>query len=106
MLTVLFCVAQSADTCHAPVPAGRFVARSGPYSLERKMQYHPSCDFIIISRMGDSNSLHRHRPFQAAISICIENGAVTLPRLDLLALWESFAGAEIKNICPLTLFLL
>lgn len=46
----------------APVWVGCLVAIAGLYSVDHKLQYHPSCDWIIISRMGNSNSLHRHQP--------------------------------------------
>lgn len=39
------------------------MATAGLYSVDHKQQSHPSCDWFIISRMGDSNSLHCHQPF-------------------------------------------
>lgn len=40
-----------------------FAAWASLHSVDHKQQYHPSRDWINISRMGDSNSLHRYRPF-------------------------------------------
>lgn len=50
-------------TLVAPVWPVGFMAIEGLYSVDHEVQYHPSCDWIIISRMGDPNSLCRHQPF-------------------------------------------
>lgn len=85
---------------------GCSAAVEGLCSLDHRLQYHPSCDWIIISRMGDSNSLHRHKPFPGTnINLHRKwncNFAKTRSRhtLEVICLEVSL---QIKNICPLTL---
>ncbi len=48
---------------HSSIWVGRFTATAALYSVDHQLQYHPSWDWFIKSRMGDSNSLHRQQPF-------------------------------------------
>lgn len=92
-----------------PMWLGCFMAVAGLYSVDHRMQYHPSCVWIIISRMSDSNSLHCHQPFPHTNINLHRKWNCSIARtgshrtLGVICLEVS---AEIKNIWPITLFLL
>ncbi len=92
-------------TLVAPVWVSCFMAMAGLYSVDHKLQYHPSRDWVIISRMGDSNSLHRHQPFpHTSINLhrkwnCNFAKARSHRTLGLICLEVS---AEIKNLSTYT----
>lgn len=91
VIRVIFCCAlflPTLVTLVAPVWVYCFMAIGGSI-FSGNIIHHVT----VLSYQGWAIPIHSTATshFILPISICIENGIVALPRLDLIALWESFA---------------
>lgn len=91
-LSALKSFLQTHITSEAWMRLYRFLAIDSQDLVDHRLQYHPSCDGIIISRMADSNSLHCHQPLPCTnINLhrkwkCSIGGARSHPTMEVIHL--------------------